>query len=84
MAQPNLNGSLLGELEVPVPDLRTQDAVLDAAQTHLQSVREISATLKQARDRAGLLEDGILQAAFSGRLGSPPKKATPVPAGVAS
>jgi type I restriction enzyme, S subunit len=84
MAQPNLNGSLLGKLEVPVPDLQTQDAVLQVARTHLRSVRDVSATLDQALDQAGPLEEGVLHAAFSGRLISHQAKATPVPAGDAS
>lgn len=70
MAQPNLNGSLLGELEVPVPSLTAQQAAVAAAQRQLRGLDMLAAEIGHAESRRISLQSSLRHAAFSGRLSS--------------
>jgi type I restriction enzyme S subunit len=68
MAQPNLNGSLLGSLAIPVPPIEVQGTAVAAAHEQLTAISSLSADVERARVRGGALRRRALYSLSHGEL----------------
>jgi len=68
--QPNLNLTIVGQLEIPVPDARTVESATKVLLSARNALRRVSDEGARLRLRALSMRSTILRAAFSGRLAS--------------
>ena len=66
--QHNLSLAKLGPLQLPVPNIDTQDRILDRIDALDQDRRRLSMAISNAQARSFALRRSLLAAAFSGRL----------------
>lgn len=68
MAQPNLNGTILGDLDVPQPSLESQRAAVVAAVQRLSAVSRLQEAIGRAQARGSLLNKAALRATVLGDI----------------
>jgi type I restriction enzyme S subunit len=68
MAQPNVNGRRLGQITIPVPELRVQAEIADQLDSSASLIRTVASTAHVAVRRQLSLRSSILARAFSGEL----------------
>jgi type I restriction enzyme S subunit len=66
--QPNLNLSLVRQIQVPLPPIAVRDVLLRTRDTQEQARRQLESELCRAAQRAQSLRRALLHAAFSGQL----------------
>jgi type I restriction enzyme S subunit len=66
--QPALNGGLVRALEVPCPDIETQQALVLAVERSLADTHALASSLSTRRADAGTLRRSILHQAMTGQL----------------
>ena len=64
----SINKTVLSNLELPIPDLRTQEAVLTEIESRLSVCDSIEHTVDTALQQAEAMRQSILKQAFEGRL----------------
>lgn len=68
MAQPKLNQKALNSIPIPLPDVRMQRKIIDAAQELFSGVERLEALYRQKVAAVDELKQSILHQAFSGAL----------------
>jgi type I restriction enzyme S subunit len=68
IGQPNVNGKVLGEIELPLPSLDAQRAVVAEIEKQFTRIDAGLSALETARARAGQLRRSILHLAFHGNV----------------
>jgi restriction endonuclease S subunit len=68
--QPHVYPSQLVNLEIPVPPLPEQHRIVEILEDHLSRLDAALADVKQAKVKAAQFRRSLLQAAFTGNLGS--------------
>src|SRR5439155_1375713 len=69
-AQPNLNGSILGELKVPVPSSAVQEAAVGVANEQLRLMERLTSDISTALEKGALVKRSVLRTAFARQLHS--------------
>lgn len=64
----SINKTVLSNLELPIPDIRTQEAVLTEIESRLSVCDSIEQTVDTALRQAEAMRQSILKQAFEGRL----------------
>ncbi|MFO0889887.1 MAG: restriction endonuclease subunit S [Isosphaeraceae bacterium] len=66
--RPGINGEILRAIEIPLPTLPEEAAIVEEVERRLSIVDEIEAQVDANLKRAARLRQGILKRAFEGRL----------------
>lgn len=67
-AQPNLNTTIIKDINVPLPPLAEQTRIVAEVERRLSVVEELEAVVTTNLQRATRLRQSILQKAFTGEL----------------
>jgi type I restriction enzyme, S subunit len=68
IAQPNVNAKKLAEIEIPLPTLTEQRALVDHLEASGTILRSMMLAIRLAQKRAGGLRHSVLREAFTGNL----------------
>lgn len=67
-AQPNLNTSIIKEIEIPLPSLSEQEKIVEEIEKRFSVADELEKAVKDSLQKAEQLKQSILKKAFSGEL----------------
>lgn len=77
-AQPNLNTTIIKDINVPLPPLAEQTRIVAEVERRLSVVEELEAVVTTNLQRATRLRQAVLQSAFSGAFVAMPNLAAPL------
>ena len=69
-AQPNLNTSIIGAVEIDIPTIEEQKEIVRILETVLKKEEQVKETAEQVIDQIITIKKGILARAFRGELGT--------------
>ena len=68
IGQPNVNGTKLGQLQIPLPDLATQQAIVSKIEELFSDLDKGLEDLKKAQQQLKTFRQSVLKWAFEGKL----------------
>jgi type I restriction enzyme S subunit len=68
IGQPNVNGTKLGQLQIPLPDLTTQQAIVSKIEELFSDLDKGIEDLKKAQQQLKTFRQSVLKWAFEGKL----------------
>ena len=68
VGQANVNGTKLKGFNIPLPDLTTQNRIVQEIEARLSQANALEVTLRTELQRAGRLRQSVLKQAFMGKL----------------
>ncbi|MBU2615616.1 MAG: restriction endonuclease subunit S [Nanoarchaeota archaeon] len=68
IGQPNVNGQILSEMKVPLPDLKTQQKIISAIESSFSVIDKVEEIVDNSLKKTEQLRKSILKVAFEGRL----------------
>jgi type I restriction enzyme S subunit len=69
-AQPNINQGIVKGWPIPIPPIEEQNKIIELLEAHLSRLDAALVDVKQAKIKAAQFRRSLLQAAFTGNLGS--------------
>jgi type I restriction enzyme, S subunit len=76
----NITQRTFGELQIPIPTIKTQSLIVDVVQAYLTRIDQLERYLSIANTRGRQLRSSVLSAAFSGKLARQDPTDEPAPA----